>query len=80
MKYRHMAQKRVKQRRKDVAKAQKAANRLMKKNFQPQPVGPPVVSSSVEQVPAEQAPAEQVDAPMAVSSNSGETTTSEPTP
>lgn len=60
--YRHYVNKHMSQRQKQLAKAQKAANRKMKHQLQPQPMTEPVVTSSVD-------PVDEVAAPISVSSS-----------
>jgi hypothetical protein len=63
---RHYADKQLKGRKKDVAKARKAEIRQLKKDLQPQPMGERKISSTVETVPSTQ-PNEPVSAPITVS-------------
>lgn len=70
MAYRHYVDKHIRQRQKQIAKAQKAANRRMKHHLQPEIPSEPMVNSRMEP--------DQVNAPVTVSNFTPVETTSEP--
>jgi len=71
MAYRHYVDKHIRQRQKQMAKAQKAANRRAKEHLQPEIPSEPIVNAGTEP---------QTTAPIAVSSFSPVETTTEPPP